>query len=131
MIFKQHFILYVKDRARSTQFYKNVLGIEPSLDVPGMTEFELPGGSIIGLMPEAGIKKLLNGKTEDPSAANGIPRCEIYLLVDDPQYYYDSALQNGALEISPLSLRDWGHRAAYCADPDGHILAFAIGGDFK
>lgn len=38
---RTHFILYVEDQGRSTEFYTRVLGREPSLNVPGMTEFEL------------------------------------------------------------------------------------------
>jgi len=35
------FILFVKDQEKSTSFYKSVLDLEPVLNVPGMTEFEL------------------------------------------------------------------------------------------
>ena len=51
------FILYVSDQQVSRDFYAAVLGQEPILDVPGMTEFNLPDGSTLGLMPEAGIQK--------------------------------------------------------------------------
>ncbi len=125
MINKLHIILYVKDQNRSTSFYQNVLIIEPRLDVPGMTEFELSNGTILGLMPEAGIKKLLGEKIEDPDKLNGTPRAELYLLVDEPQKYFGRALQHGAKELSKLQPRDWGDEAAYCSDPDGYIIAFA------
>jgi len=46
-----HFILYVQDQARSMEFYSGVLQMAPVLDVPGMTQFELPGGALLGLMP--------------------------------------------------------------------------------
>ncbi|MFA7229367.1 MAG: VOC family protein [Melioribacteraceae bacterium] len=125
MIKKLHIILYVNDQKRSTDFYKNVLEIEPSLDVPGMTEFELHGGTILGLMPVSGIKKLLGEKIGDPGTPNKNPRAEIYLKVDDPRKYLERALRNGAEELSGLKQRDWGDEAAYCSDPDGYIIAFA------
>jgi uncharacterized protein len=125
MIDKLHFILYVNDQQRSTTFYKNVLAVEPRLNVPGMTEFEFSNGTILGLMPEAGIKKLLAGKIEDPAKARNIPRAEIYLMVDDPQKYLDRAIANGAKELSRLHVRDWEDEAGYCFDLDSHILAFA------
>ncbi len=31
----------------------------------------------------------------------------------------------GGREVSPLASRPWGDRAAYFADPDGHVLAVA------
>ena len=125
MINKFHFILYVEDQKRSTAFYKNVLEIESQLNVPGMTEFELNDGTILGLMPGLGIEKLLGDQIQNPDVMNGIPRAELYLLVDEPQKYFLRALQHGAKELSRLQPRDWGDEAAYCSDPDGYIVAFA------
>lgn len=120
-----HFILYVADQERSTVFYATVLGIAPRLHVPGMTEFALPGGAILGLMPEQGIRRLLGDALPDPAAANGISRAELYLVGDAPGACHARALAAGAKELSPLLLRSWGHVAAYSMDPDGHVLAFA------
>jgi catechol 2,3-dioxygenase-like lactoylglutathione lyase family enzyme len=120
-----YFILYVADQARSAAFYGAVLGLEPRLDVPGITEFNLPGGAVLGLMPEEGIKKLLGPKLPDPSSANGVPRAELYLVVQGPAAYHSRALAKGGRELSPLLLRNWQHRTAYSLDPDGHVLAFA------
>ena len=120
-----YFILYVSDQAASTVFYAAVLADQPRLNVPGMTEFALPGGAVLGLMPESGIRKLLGPALPDPSAARGTPRAELYLLVDQPAVYLERALASGATLLSPLQPRDWGHLAAYCLDIDGHVLAFA------
>jgi len=119
------FILYVADQKRCTDFYRQVLDMEPSLYVPGMTEFALGEGRTLGLMPEKGIKNLLGPELPDPEAAHGVPRSEVYLLVDDPDIFHHRALGCGARELSPLSVRDWGHMAAYSLDPDGHVLVFA------
>ena len=120
-----NFILYVRDQEHSTAFYAKVLDLAPTLHVPGMTEFTLTDGAILGLMPERGIKALLGAALNDPAAATGIPRCELYLTVDDPQAYHLRSLAAGGVELSPLLDRDWGDRAAYSRDPDGHVLAFA------
>ena len=120
-----HLILYVADQKAASKFYGLALGLTPRLDVPGMTEFELSEGAILGLMPSAGIKRLLGSTLPDPDRAAGIPRAELYLLVEDPAAHHRRALENGATELSPLLPRDWGHDAAYSLDPDGHVLAFA------
>lgn len=120
-----HFILYVADQARATAFYAAALGLAPRLHVPGMTEFALPGGGVLGLMPEAGIRRLLGAALPDPAAAHGVPRSELYLLVPDAAAAHARALAAGARELSPPAWRDWGHRAAYALDADGHVLAFA------
>jgi len=120
-----HFILYTSNQDASTEFYSRVLGIQPRLYVPGMTEFDLPGGGVLGLMPESGIKRLLGDVIQDPATAAGTPRAELYLVVDDAKVFHDSALSSGAKELSPVLGRDWGHDAGYSLDPDGHVLAFA------
>lgn len=122
---KAHLIFFVKDQAKSVSFYKQVFGKEPVLDVPGMTEFELTKETVLGLMPEAGIKRLLGDKLPDLCLASGTPRSELYLIVDDPKKFHQAAIAGGAKELSPLLERDWGDRAAYSLDPDGHVLAFA------
>ncbi len=122
---RPHFILYVTDQARATVFYSRALGLVPRLDVPGMTEFELPRGAVLGLMPEAGIRRLLGPALPDPARGAGVPRAELYLVVDDAAEYHRKALAAGARELSAPAPRDWGHRAGYCLDPDGHVLAFA------
>lgn len=119
------FVLYVADQASSRAFYAEVLQIPPRLDVPGMTEFALPGGGVLGLMPEHGIKALLGAALPDPAPAAGIPRAELYLVVPNPLAFHERALAAGARELSPLAARDWGHAAAYSLDADGHVLAFA------
>ena len=120
-----HFILYVSDQTASTAFYSRVLGVEPVLDVPGMTEFMLSADCILGLMPQTGIRRLLGDRLPDPAAGAGIPRAELYLLVEQPEAYHRRALEAGALDLSGPAVRDWGHRVAYCLDPDGHVVAFA------
>ncbi len=120
-----HFILYVADQALSARFYAQVLNMAPRLDVPGMTEFALPGGSVLGLMPEKGIAALLGPAFPDPALARGTPRCELYLLTDDAAALHQRALAAGARELSPMGPRDWGHEAAYSLDLDAHVLAFA------
>lgn len=121
---RANFILFVNDQAASAAFYRKVLDLDPTVDVPGMTEFRLGQDAILGLMPEQGIARLLDGAV-DPTAAGSIPRAEVYLLVDDPAAYHQRAISAGGRELSPLLPRDWGEDAAYSQDPDGHILAFA------
>ncbi|MEA2076683.1 MAG: VOC family protein [Candidatus Marinimicrobia bacterium] len=119
------FILYVADQAKSKVFYQNVLQLEPVVDVPGMTEFTLENGVMIGLMPNEGIAKILGDALPHPGKGQGIPRCELYLKLDDARSYIDRALNAGATPVSPMQERPWGDTAGYVADPDGHVLAFA------
>jgi len=117
-----HFILYVADQARSRQLYAALLGIPPRLDVPGMTEFVLPGGAVLGLMPEAGIQRLLPALHVGPSEG---ARAELYLVVPDADGMVLRAQQAGAELLSAMAPRSWGAAVAYLRDPDGHVVAVA------
>jgi len=125
MIQEIEFILYVADQKKSKDFYSFVLDLDPSLDVEGMTEFIVGQNCKLGLMPENGIAKILTNKTPHPKAGNGIPRCEIYLKIDNCEEYFSRAVDAGGKIISKFTLRDWGDKVAYISDPDGHIIAFA------
>jgi catechol 2,3-dioxygenase-like lactoylglutathione lyase family enzyme len=120
-----YLILYVKDQARSVAFYSRVLDRVPVLDVPGMAEFAIRDGCVLGVMPEDGIVRLLGDGLRHPSLADGVARSELYLVVDDPAAFHARALHAGARELSPVLPRDWGHVVGYSLDPDGHVLAFA------
>jgi len=118
-------ILYVASQEESTRFYSKLLRRTPDLNVPGMTEFQLTDSFKLGLMPNDGIAKILKNKTPHPATGTGIPRCELYLYVDDIQVEYDNAILTGATPISPIEERNWGDTVCYFADPDGHVVAFA------
>lgn len=122
---KAHFILYVEDPGRSRRFYAHTLGFGPTLDVPGMTEFAIGTGAVLGLMPAEGIVRLLGDAIRDPRDAAGIPRVEVYLVTAEASAMHARALAAGGRELSPMAPREWGDRAGYVADPDGHVVAFA------
>jgi uncharacterized glyoxalase superfamily protein PhnB len=114
-------ILYVEDQLLARDFYRATLAIEPTLDVPGMTEF-LVGNATLGLMPARGIRKILCDAVSESSRD---VRCELYIDVDDPALFVARAIQNGAKELSALAPRDWGDDVTYLSDPDNHVIAFA------
>jgi len=124
-VIRTHFILYVENQDRSTSFYSQVFGHPPSLNEPGMTEFALSENVILGLMPIDGLKRLLGANLANEGRNPSVAYCEVYLLVSNPLDYHQRALEAGAVELSGLKNRDWGHRVAYSLDPDGHVLAFA------
>ena len=119
------FILYVSNQEKSRDFYQILLQQKPSLDVSGMTEFTLNDFVKIGLMPNDGIAKIITPKLPHPTSGIGIPRCELYLQVDNIESIFEEAKQAGATEVSPIALRDWGDYVGYISDFDGHIIALA------
>ncbi len=118
-------ILYVRSQQVSAEFYRALLRREPTLDVPGMTQFALGEGVVLGLMPAEGIARILGDALPHPATAAGVPRCELYLVGSDADTAHAHALAVGATPVSAVADRDWGDRAGYVADPDGHVIAFA------
>ena len=118
-------IFYVADQNRSRDFYAALLQQEPILDVPGMCEFQLMPNLKLGLMPESGIAKILLPVTKHPNTGNGIPRNELYIIVEDINTVFNNAIANGAILVSAIEKRDWGDTVGYIQDFDGHIIAIA------
>jgi len=119
------FILYVNNQERSKVFYEKLLLKKPVLDVSGMTEFMLFDKVKLGLMPEDSIAKIISSKLPHPKTGNGIPRCEIYLKLQDAGMHIKRGIKAGGKLISPLQDRDWGDKVGYISDLDGHIIAIA------
>ncbi len=118
-------ILYVSDQNKSRNFYEAVLHLSPSLHVPGITEFSISDKLKLGLMPDAGIAQILLPVTPHPETGTGIPRCELYLTVENLDAEFSHAIKAGAKLVSDIAARNWGDRVGYLADPDGHIIALA------
>lgn len=118
-------ILYVKDQQKSTDFYQKVLRKQADLNVPGMTEFIINDFSKLGLMPNVGIAKIITPSLPHPDLGNGIPRCELYFIVENLQEEYQNIKNLGAKIISETEERNWGDTAFYFSDLDGHVIAFA------
>lgn len=122
---KMMFIIYVESQDKSKVFYRKALGLNPSLDVPGMTEFDLTENTSLGIMPGDGIVRVLDNKVPNPNSIKGIPKCELYLFVDSSDECYERALEAGGVGISKGMQRNWGDYVAYCSDVDSNIIAFA------
>jgi uncharacterized glyoxalase superfamily protein PhnB len=76
-------------------------------------------------MPNKSIAKILMDKLPNPELGNGIPRCELYLYVENIELEFENAIKSGAKLISSIQNRDWGDKVCYFADIDGHVIAFA------
>ena len=105
-----NFILFVQNQAQSRDFFSTTLQIEPRLDVPGMTEFVLLEGAVLGLMPLTSAQRL--------GLPHGRGGSELYLVLQNADEVIARALSVGAKQVSPLSLRPWGARVAYLTDLD-------------
>jgi len=118
-------ILYVKDQQKSTDFYQKILRKQADLNVPGMTEFIINDFCKLGLMPNDGIAKIITPTLPNPNLGNGIPRCELYFIVENLQEEYQDIKNLDIKIISEIEERNWNDTAFYFSDLDGHVIAFA------
>lgn len=104
-----HFILYVSDQKASAGFYERVLASRPQLDVPGMTEFRLNDGSVLGLMPGTGIKRLLGDRLPDPAGrARSARRLSVFR--HRPPTHFSSRAASGSRALLPAS-QEWEEKS--------------------
>ncbi len=118
-------ILYVNNQQESSVFYEQIFRKSADLNVPGMTEFILNDYCKLGLMPNDGIAKIITPTLPHPNLGNGIPRCELYFLVENLQEEYQNVKKHGVQIISEIVERNWGDTTFYFSDLDGHVIAFA------
>lgn len=118
-------ILYVADLARAAAFYDAAFGFYKNIDLPQYVEYQLNAGAWLGLMPQGNTRHFLGEERGARRPADGCPRGEVYLLVDDVKAAAARLLAAGAECTSPLAQRDWGDRAAYFLDHDGYVVAVA------
>jgi PhnB protein len=117
--------LTVKDGAKAIDFYKRAFGANVLMNMPGpggkgVMHAELQiGDSVIFLndeMPDMG------GKSPDTlgGATGGL-----YLLVDDVDSVFKTALEAGAKQEMAVEDMFWGDRMGSVIDPFGHHWAIA------
>ena len=97
------------DPSDSTEFYAEVLGLEPAMDLGWIVTFAAPGN------PSAQISVL----SED-ATASVVPAASIE--VDDVDVAYASAQRLGCEIVHPLTDEPWGVRRFFVRDPCGNVL---------
>jgi predicted enzyme related to lactoylglutathione lyase len=98
-----------EDPAGSAEFYAEVLGLEPAMDLGWIVTFAAPGN------PSAQISVLRQDAT-----ASVVPAASIE--VEDVDAAYASAQRLGCEIVHPLTDEPWGVRRFFVRDPSGHVL---------
>lgn len=116
-------ILAVEDLSRSSAFYRSLLGWPQPISTAVYAELASPNGMRLGLYDR---RNFGNNLGEVPMAIAGpVATSEIYLYADDLDAVWERARTAGGRELTPPSVRLWGDRVGYVADPDGYVVALA------
>ena len=115
--------LGVSDLVRSTQFYRDGLGLPVHGDFPGVTFFQLDG-AWLSLYPRADLAKDATVPSEGSGfrgitlAHNVASRAEVDALLTQ-------AALAGARIVKPAKEAEWGGYSGSFADFDGHLWEVA------
>ena len=111
-------IWYVESLWRSTEFYRDMLGLAVRIDGDGYVEFALDNIKL-ALFERAKLPELIGQE-------HGTAPCgEIGFIVTDVDAEAARLQQAGADIRSGPTDRPWGERTLHIADPDGNIVEFA------
>jgi catechol 2,3-dioxygenase-like lactoylglutathione lyase family enzyme len=103
-VLSSRILLHPRDRARSTAFYRDVLGLAVHREFPGGTVFVL-GGGFLEVSGECGV---------DPSAATAV-----WLQVRDLAATAAQLAERGVEVLREPRREPWGLKEMWIADPDG------------
>lgn len=116
--------LLVRDVARSTAFYRDVLGFTMGETVPDKAPF------VFVWMKRDEVSVFLNdikaAEHDYPPAAN-MPQggtAALFFIVTDVDGYHATVAPKATV-IMPLKTQFYGMREFAVTDPDGHIITFA------
>jgi len=112
-------IVFVRDIARSTAFYRDVLGQPIKHDYGDIVMFE--HGFSIHDGPDL-LEKTYKRPGAFPKAPQGKDNLDIYFETDDLEGALDAVVKSGADVIHPIEVQPWGQRVFRFHDPDGHIV---------
>ena len=72
-----------------------------------MIEFQLNNFTKLGFIPEKSIKNIVSNTIPNPNLANEIPKCELYLFVDNVTKTLKKTIKLGAKEINLPKKQRW------------------------
>jgi catechol 2,3-dioxygenase-like lactoylglutathione lyase family enzyme len=116
--------LLVRDIARSTAFYRDVLGFQIKQTVPETGPF------VFVWLDRDGVPVFLNDPkavAEDFPAAASLPQggtATMFFVITGVDAYH-AGVAPKANVIMPLKTQFYGMREFAITDPDGHIITFA------
>jgi catechol 2,3-dioxygenase-like lactoylglutathione lyase family enzyme len=110
-------IVFVSDIARSTAFYRGVLGQPIAHDYGQILMFE--HGFSIHDGPDL-LEKTYKTPGAFPKDPQGKDNLEIHFETDDLEGALGVVVKSGAEVIHPIEVQPWGQPVSRFHDPDGH-----------
>jgi len=116
--------LGVRDLARATSFYKDVLRLPQLPSPPGVVSFFEMGKTWLSLFP----REDLAADAGVPAEGSGFPGFALahnVRSIEEVDRLLAEAAAGGGRIVKPGQKTDWGGYAGYFADPDGFLWEVA------
>ena len=111
------FILKVTDIEMMTSWYQDVVGLKLISESAGYKEFLTEDGFSFNL-DKKNPNEVLSEKSNNQNLNIGFD----FPTFQDLDDAYERLIKAGATPVTPPTTAPWGHRIAYLADPEGHVL---------
>ena len=117
------FGLLVNDMAKMIRFYRDVLGFEIKEAEDTSNVYLIKDGTLFLLYGRKDFETLTNRKYEYVKGLNG--HFELALYVDtyaEVDAAFADAVSKGAEPVLEPTMKPWGQRTCYIADPEGNLI---------
>ena len=116
-------ILYVKDVAKTIEFYEKAFALERDLLSPENDYGELSTGktTLAFASLELGKSNFKDGFTESDLKEKPFA-IELGFVTDDIQATWEQAIEAGATVLEPIVKKPWGQEVGYLRDPNGFLI---------
>jgi catechol 2,3-dioxygenase-like lactoylglutathione lyase family enzyme len=115
-------IAFVASIPRSTEFYRDVIGIDPVEEYDTFVLF----GDGFSIHDGANLYEQAFGRPEAPARPWGRDNLDLYFVSDDLEADF-ARVSASATIVHPIRALPSGELAFRCLDPDGHLIEVGDG----
>jgi len=112
-------VLFVRDLARCTTFYRDTLGLQVTNSDPNSLTFQMENQYLL-LLEVSAAADLIRSEVNALSIEGG-PRVLLAAGVEDVDAAYEALVAKGVTFLRPPTNQPWGLRTAHFADPEGNL----------
>jgi lactoylglutathione lyase len=112
-------VLFVRDLARCTTFYRDTLGLQVINSDPNSCAFLMEDRYLL-LLEVSAAADLIHSDVNALKIEGG-PRVLLAAGVEDVDAAYEALVARGVTFLRPPTNQPWGLRTAHFADPEGNL----------
>ena len=112
-------VLFVRDLARCTAFYRDTLGLQVQESDADSVSFHMENVYFL-LLEVSAAARLISEEAIELNTEGG-PRGLLAAGVEDVDAAYESLKAKGVTFLRPPTDQSWGLRTAHFADPEGNL----------